>query len=530
MNRAHARTLATAAGLLACAATVALAPPETPAQRYGDLYARVENEHLFEDSKTFADAEATSSPDAILAAYRDQKPATPEALRSFVAGHFDLPKTAATPAVPAAAKRSLREHIAALWPMLTRPATPHSAQSSQLGFSRAHVVPGGRFREVYYWDSYFTLLGMTRDGHASMATDMVDGFADLIRDYGHIPNGTRSYYLSRSQPPFFFLMAGLTSPADPVAGQARVLTALKAEYAFWMAGEQDVKPGEAAQHVVRLADGAVLNRYWDRLDTPRDESFREDVSLAQPAGRPAPVMYRELRSAAESGWDFSSRWFADGRTLATIETTSIVPVDLNALLYGLERAIEQACSRAKDAGCTKEFGSRARDRRAAMDRVLWNAACGCWSDWQWVKREPTLRLSAATLYPLFTGVASKEQAAAVAKTVRARLLAEGGLETTTERTGQQWDRPNGWAPLQWIAVSGLRDYGEAKLAEDIARRWLATVQYSFDASGKLVEKYDLETRSPGGGGEYPLQDGFGWTNGVTRALLDLYPATKDSAQ
>src|SRR5262249_55421820 len=158
-------------------------------------------------------------------------------------------------------------------------------------------------------------------------------------------------------------------------------------------------PGEAAQHVVRLTDGTVLNRYWDRLDTPRDESWREDTALAQKSGVPPATLYRELRSAAESGWDFSSRWFADGKTLATIETTSIVPVDLTALLYGLERAISNACGETRDAACTKDFGDRARRRRDAMDRVLWNAQDGCYYDYQWRTRTPTRRLSAATLYP-----------------------------------------------------------------------------------------------------------------------------------
>jgi alpha,alpha-trehalase len=376
---------------------------------------------------------------------------------------------------------------------------------------------------VYYWDSYFTALGLVRDGQANLVGEMTDGFADLVRAHGFIPNGTRSYYLSRSQPPFFYLLAGLSTPEDPVAGQLRVLAALRTEHAFWMAGEKDVANGAAAQHVVRLADGSVLNRYWDRLDTPRDESWREDVALAQASERPPAELYRELRSAAESGWDFSSRWLADGRTLATIETTSIVPVDLNALLFGLESAIAEACDRAADAKCTREFRIRAQRRREAMDRVLWIAACGCYSDYQWRSKTPTRRLSAATLYPLFTGVASQDQGHRVADTVREELLAAGGVSTTTVNTGQQWDRPNGWAPLQWIAVAGLRAYGRQALAEDIGRRWIATVQASYDASGKLVEKYDAETRQPGGGGEYPLQDGFGWTNGVTRALLDLYP-------
>ena len=138
------------------------------------------------------------------------------------------------------------------------------------------------------------------------------------------------------------------------------------------------------------------------------------------------------------------------------------------------------------------------------------------------------RVSAATIYPLFVSLASKAQASAVANLIARELLKTGGIVTTTVATGQQWDSPNGWAPLQWIAVSGLRDYGETQLAAAIACRWMAIVNDDYGKSGRLVEKYDVVTigRS-GGGGEYPLQDGFGWTNGVMRKLMVLYPDEAD---
>ncbi|HKY90727.1 MAG TPA: trehalase family glycosidase, partial [Nevskiaceae bacterium] len=430
MNRRGFRWVALAGTVLAAGAAFGLALPEAPAQRYGELYARVQSAPLFEDSKTFADAEGKAPPSTILAAWKQDPPATDDALRAFVRAHFELPTHAETPTA-APTKRSLRDHIAALWPVLTRPPLPASANGSQLGFTRPHVVPGGRFREVYYWDTYFTALGLVRDGQDALVVDMTDGFADLVRAFGFVPNGTRTYYLSRSQPPFFYLLAGLTTPADPVAGQARVLAALRAEHAFWMAGEKGLAKGDASAHVVRLENGSVLNRYWDRLDTPRDESWREDVALAKSSGRPPAELYRELRAAAESGWDFSSRWFADGKSLATIETTAIVPVDLNALLFGLERAIADACNRAEDAACTGEFRDRSHRRREAMDRVLWSATCGCYHDFQWKTRTATGRLSAATLYPLFTGAASQDQGHKVADTVRKQLLAAGGVATTT---------------------------------------------------------------------------------------------------
>jgi alpha,alpha-trehalase len=205
-------------------------------------------------------------------------------------------------------------------------------------------------------------------------------------------------------------------------------------------------------------------------------------------------------------------------------TTEIVPVDLNSLMFGLESAIAAGCEREGDeAGCA-EFRRRAATRRAAMDRYLWDRGSGVYFDYRWTERAPIPRVSAAALYPLFLGCASPEQAAGVAATVRATLLKSGGLVTTPLTTGQQWDAPNGWAPLQWIAVSGFNRYGERQLAESIARHWLRNIGRVYRESGKLVEKYDVLTERGGGGGEYPLQDGFGWTNGVTARLMALYPA------
>jgi alpha,alpha-trehalase len=511
--------------LLAAAAVCALetSAPLPPSQRFGELFGRVQTEALFADSKTFADALPRHPPDEILAAYREERPRDRAALRAFIDANFRLPADIAVPAAPPAS-RTLRAHIAALWPSLIRAPLEPAPYGSQLGFAYRHVVPGGRFREIYYWDSYFTSLGLVRDGHAEVAADMVAGFADLITRYGFVPNGTRSYYLSRSQPPFFYLMVGLLAPDDPADAYARYVDALRAEHAFWMRGRATLEAGRAAAHVVMLADGNVLNRYWDAREVPRDESYREDVALAARADRNAADVYRDLRAAAESGWDFSSRWLADGRSLETIETTAIVPVDLNSLLYGLERAIAQACMQLRDQACADDYSDHAQQRRAAMDRYLWDEKAGHYVDYHWQRSASTGKLSAATLYPLFTGAASIAQAARVARVVRAQLLAPGGLATTMLRTGQQWDKPNGWAPLQWIAVEGLRRYGDDALAHTIAQRWLRTVEQSFAATGKLVEKYDVDDPGPGGGGEYPLQDGFGWTNGVTRALLDVVRA------
>ncbi|MGD0503602.1 MAG: alpha,alpha-trehalase TreA [Steroidobacteraceae bacterium] len=497
--------------------------PEPPQVLFKDLFVAVQTARIYADGKTFADATPNAAPDEILARFHAERPSSTAALKAFVEAHFALP--APVIAGPAAASIvPIDDHIDQLWSQLTRSTPVAPAYGSLLPLPKPYVVPGGRFREIYYWDSYFTMLGLIESGRGDLVEDMVGDFAHFIDTYGHVPNGARTYYLSRSQPPFFFEMIALTSRTDPAAAFARFRPELEREYAFWMQGEGGLRAGSARRRVVALPDGSILNRYWDDRDTPRDESYAEDMTLARASRRPARAVFRDIRAAAESGWDFGSRWFADPDDRSSIDTTDIVPVDLNSLLYGLENAIRAGCERAADAACVREFTRRAAARRAAIDRYLWNAAHHVYFDYRWTLRTPIARLSAATLYPLFVSIASHEQASAVSSAVRRQLLEPGGLVTTPLETGQQWDAPNGWAPIQWIAVEGLRHYHEDGLAETIACRWMSNVNAVYRQSGKLVEKYDvIRTNRKGGGGEYPTQDGFGWTNGVMRKLESLYP-------
>jgi len=500
-------------GLAALLCMAQAAPVASPQQIYGPLFEAVQRARIFADGKSFADATPKGDPAAILRSYRAEKPQG-EALRAFVLRHFDVPGEADAAPAP-----TLRGHIKALWPHLTRPPLDPPSGSSALALPAPYVVPGGRFREIYYWDSYFTMLGLRADGRQDLIDSMLTDFESLIARYGFIPNGTRTYYLGRSQPPFFALMVDLASrPDDP-----RHLVALRAEHDFWMRGADEARRSGAALRVVRMPDGALLNRYWDDRAGPRDESWAEDVATARASNRPAAELYRHLRAGAESGWDFSSRWLDDPARLSTIRTTDMVPVDLNSLLWGLERAIARHCAAAGDVDCTRRFESLAAARRRAIDRWLWQPRAGRFADWDRQAGKPTPVLSAATLYPLFVGMADDRQADAVAALTRAQLLAQGGLRTTRIASGQQWDSPNGWAPLQWIAVAGLGRTGHDDLAKEIARRWIGTVDAAWRDTGKMLEKYDVEERRPGGGGEYPLQDGFGWTNGVTRALIERYP-------
>ena len=500
---------------------------DPPQVLFQDLFAAVQTAALYSDGKAFPDAVPGAPPAQILNQYHAEKPDSPDALRHFVESHFTLPSQVAAAPSPLG-RVSIAEHIDGLWNQLTRTSTTVPRYSSLLALPQPYVVPGGRFREVYYWDSYFTMLGLAESGRRDLVDSMVRDFAYMIDTFGHVPNGARTYYLSRSQPPFFYAMVGLLESKDPAAAFANYLPQLRREYSFWMQGGRGLRPGASNRRVVAMPDGSVLNRFWDDRDTPRDESYREDAELAHGSGRAAASLFRDIRAAAESGWDFSSRWFADGRTRASMDTTEIVPVDLNSLLFGLENAIRAGCERAGDKPCALEFERRAAARRRSMDRYLWDASEGAYLDYRWTMQVRMPRVSAATLYPLYVSLASKSQAAAVANTTARELLKAGGIVITTVNTGQQWDSPNGWAPLQWIAVSGLRDYGQAPLAQTVACRWMANVNDVYLRSGKLVEKYDVVSIGGGGGGEYPLQDGFGWTNGVMRKLMALYPAYADA--
>jgi len=508
------RSLGMMAATLMLAASPAAAADESPATLYGPLFAAVQTQRIFPDGKTFADAIARRDSAAILADYVRTQP-TGAALKAFVLANFIVRGENDG--------GDVRGHVRALWPQLIRPPLAARTGSSALALPHPYVVPGGRFQEIYYWDSYFTMLGLKADGQQALIEDMVDDFTALIERYGHIPNGTRTYYLSRSQPPYYALMLDLSTNRDPTVA-ARRLKALRTEYAFWMRGRSCATVKVACQRVVKMPDGNLLNRYWDDNDAPRDESYAEDVAVAANVpDRPATAVYRYLRAGAESGWDFSSRWLRDPQSLATIHTTDIVPIDLNSLIWAMETRIASRCEQARDAVCTREFTTFAVQRKASINQYLWQANQARYADWDLSTRAPTSVLSAATLQPLFVGLASPTQALAVAQTTRQRLLATGGLRTTTLKTGQQWDEPNGWAPLQWIAIDGLTRTGHDTLAKDIARRWIATVTIAYAEAGKMLEKYNVDERTPGGGGEYPVQDGFGWTNGVTSAILSRWP-------
>ncbi|UZR94927.1 alpha,alpha-trehalase TreF [Chondrinema litorale] len=492
--------------------------PVAPEKAYGELFKQIQLEAIFPDSKTFVDCIPRVPAKEIMEQYEKQKDKKNFVLKTFVSKYFSLPPQPSS-GYKSDTSLSIEAHINTLWPVLTR--KPDEAGGSLIPLPKSYIVPGGRFGEVYYWDSYFTMLGLQVSGKTAMIQNMVDNFSHLIETQGFIPNGNRTYYKGRSQPPFYALMVGLLAKDKGDEVLKKYLPFLEKEYAFWMEGSSDLSESNVAhRRVVRMPDGSVLNRYWDDYAEPRPESYKEDYKLAQASGREAEQLYRDLRAACESGWDFSTRWLASGTDLSSIQTTKIIPIDLNCLLYNLEHTIARAAIVAGDENKTIQYLQKARLRKTSLMKYCFDIRKRYYIDYNFMEKKSTGIISMAGAYPLFFGITAQDEADRIAEILETKLLKDGGFLTTTTESGQQWDAPNGWAPLQWIAYAGLKKYGYDDLASEAAQRWISLNKKVYKKTGKMVEKYIVSgTEDEAGGGEYPLQDGFGWSNGVLLRLM-----------
>lgn len=427
--------------------------------------------------------------------------------------------------------QTMEDHIENMWPVLTRQASQDTY--SLIGLPNPTVVPGERFRESYYWDTYFTMRGLAAAGKWELVEGMLDNCAYQIERFGYVLNGSRQYYLGRSQPPVFSLMVRLVAehramdnPGDDNgegygATLTKYLPHMVREHDFWMDGRDELARGiggQALKRVVRMPDDTLLNRYYDANSTPRPESYRKDVLLGRAAGIEQPSapheFYRNIRAAAESGWDFSGRWCDDGNNLSTINTTNIVPVDLNSLLYDLEQTISEAYGFVGDTSRADLYRIQAKNRAAAINRYSWDASKGFYYDFHLGRGEHTDYPTIAAAYPLRSGIAAPEQADAVLTTIQNKFLLPGGVATTLHDTHEQWDGLKGWAPNQTIARQAALNYGHTAIAAAIRTSWLERNRQLFDQTGQLHEKIQVgDEVAAGNGGEYAGQTGFGWTNG-----------------
>jgi alpha,alpha-trehalase len=492
---------------------------QTPDEIYGELFKDVQLKRIFPDNKTFVDCTPKRKPSDIVQDYikiKDGSLAKAE-IKKFVENNFIIPPPA-TPGYHTDIKDDIVEHIERLWNVLQRQADNPVDGSSLIALPHPYIVPGGRFEEIYYWDSYFTMLGLAKSDRWDIIENMIENFAFLIRQIGFIPNGNRTYFLSRSQPPYFSCMIELLASHKGTNIYSKYKNELQSEYDFWM---DKTKP---TKHVVQMPDGSLLNRYYDQLDTPRPEAYCHEFETAAEYKDDDTLLFKNLRAACESGWDFSGRWFKDGKTFTEINTTNIIPVDLNCLLFHLESSLALAYRHENNKQETDSYTKKAMLREDAIIKYFYNESDGWFYDYDIETTSLSKQQTIAGITPFFFDIPSSEKIVQAADVIREKFLQAGGVVTTLIDTGQQWDWPNGWAPLQWITIKALNEYGETNLAHEIAKRWVQLNIKVYKNTGKLMEKYNVaNTHLAAGGGEYPSQDGFGWTNGVLLKLLKMYP-------
>jgi alpha,alpha-trehalase len=397
-----------------------------------------------------------------------------------------------------------------------------------------YVVPGGRFNEMYGWDSYFIQVGLLRDEELNLAKDMADNFLYEVENYGKVLNANRSYYLTRSQPPFLTQMVlGVYNKTHDRKWLEQALPQIEKYYQVW-ASEPHLTPETGLSRYYDMGDGPapeVVSAERDAQGRTHYELVKEyfkthqitDYDVSQYYDRTTdqltPLFYKGDRSMRESGFDPSNRFGA-----FNIDVIHYNPVCLNSLLYLMEMQtadILQLLGRTSDA---EPWRKRAQERSERVNRLMWDEKGGLYYDYNFAEKRVRQYPFLTTFYPLWAGFATKEQAARVEKNLSIFEKA-GGLQTSTHISGNQWDAPFGWAPLEMIAVEGLRRYGYRDDAARISMKFLSLVRREFLRQGYIVEKYDVVA---GGSnvatkihfGYSANQAGFGWTNAVFTRLYD----------
>jgi alpha,alpha-trehalase len=427
-----------------------------------------------------------------------------------------------------------------------------------------YVVPGGRFNEMYGWDSYFIVRGLLREGRLELARGMVENFFFEIEHYGAMLNANRTYYLTRSQPPFLSSMfvdvyeaLQKSGKADP-AWMARAYADLEKDYEMWnrdphRAGDTGLSryydfgegpPPEALQdengfyrkvatyfffHPAQ-ADGYIVENL-PGMQPVAGASYTQQVCDVTSAATRAECekrrefrlssdYYKGDRSMRESGFDVSFRFGPFGAA-----THHYAPVCLNSLLYKTEKDLEQISRWLGHMDDAKAWSQRAEERKKLIARYLWDGESGFFFDFNWQTRQRPSYRYATTFYPLWAGLATPQQAKAVVKNLPA-FEKPGGLAMSTEETGAQWDLPYGWGNIEMLAVAGLRRYGFNSDADRISYEFLSMVAENFRRDGNIREKYNVVTRSSEANVEVGYQMnvvGFGWTNAAFLVLLDGLP-------
>lgn len=388
------------------------------------------------------------------------------------------------------------EYIDSYWKKLER-FRPHD-DGTLIGLPQPYFVPSARnssgfaFEEIYYWDTYFIAQGLIGTPRQHLVKGLVEDLMVMMRRFAIIPNGGRMYHASRSQPPF---LSSLIMDVYRIDRNRRwlsdAISVAKDEYrSVWM--------GAAHPNWRQVFHG--LSRYYD-------VNMLDDLA------------------EAESGWDMTTRF---GR-----EALSYIPVDLNALLFKYERDFEAAAKILGDDDEAAEWHKRGLARKAMMHKYLWDDERGFYFDYNYMTGRMGGVYSLAAFFPLWAGVDDGRTAQQVIKQLKLFNFG-GGLSTTAAEPKvdmplpTQWAYPNGWAPLQLIAIEALEHYGYFEDAENIARKWIMANLEWFERDGVFLEKYNVvNPGEPPLEGVYPSQAGFGWTNAVFTKLCRKYLRTEE---
>lgn len=396
-------------------------------------------------------------------------------------------------------------------------------------------APGGRFREFYYWDSYWIFKGLLIQNMEKSAAIIVKNFINMIESYGYVPNGSRSYYRNRSQPPFFptMLMELYNHNKDKYKDLVlnRGLSAAIKEHQ-WFMNNRTVKFEKNNKQY-------TMFRYNVTSNFPRPESFKEDLETAKERGGNTDETYSNIKTAAESGWDFSTRWLEDESKLSTICIRDIIPVDLNALIYNNEQIISKLCKEINDIKNEKNYKDLAHKRAKDINEVLWNDEKGVWNDYHFKKEKShpytDKRFYFSNIMPLFYGIKPPRSISSISILNRYKQILfgyPGGIPVSGEGeiiSNEQWDFPNAWAPHQSLLMNYLKKEGMNDLAYHTGRTFFNNVQKSFEVDKLFYEKYDcMKLGRIGKGGEYLTQTGFGWTNGTILEIFNYFRERLDS--
>lgn len=519
-----------------------------------ELLHRVQLARLYPDSKTFVDLHLRHDEETTLKEFDELLNLTNgnpsrEQLKVFVETHFDSGNElevwkpsdySESPAFLAQVQddtlRKFAKDINDIWPTLGRKVKPIVFEKPDLysfiPISNGFIIPGGRFTEIYYWDAYWIIEGLLICDMDDTARGMIDNLIQLLKTLGHVPNGSRYYYQRRSQPPLLSaMMSQYIRKTKDLAFLKTNIEALESELEYWL---------ETQTVNFKVKDKSyTLLRYYAPSAGPRPESYYEDYTTAQQFDNEErkKEFYVDIKSAAESGWDFSSRWFVspDGGNsgnLSTVHTRDIIPVDLNAIFANALQNAAYFRGLLGDVRKGAHWAYLAKQWRITIDEVLWDEDDGIWYDYDLNNKEHRKYFYPSNFAPLWMEAVDADRLRQHEPHVMSYLRQSegfkfpGGVPTSLVKSGEQWDYPNAWPPLISIVVNALEALGTSEskqTAFQVAETWVRACLKGFTENKQMFEKYDVEQPGRiGGGGEYVVQTGFGWSNGVVLEMIKRY--------